>query len=90
MTLADVPSYRDVVAVEECWHGFAEDGVPVRFFHRPLERLVADLVAAGFVIRALQEPGPTPEIEARDPDAATKLRRQPCFLLIDASTAATR
>ena len=64
--------------------GYAEQPVPVRYYHRPLEKIVSDLRAAGFALRALHEPQPADEASARDPELAAKLRTQPWFLLVDA------
>ena len=52
-------------------------------------KIVDDLVAAGFVLRALREPRPTPEAQQRDPVLAAQLRTRPWFLVVDAK-AATR
>ena len=84
--LTDDPDadYHAVRLVEEGWNGFADSAVPMRFYHRPLERIVADVLAAGFALRALREPRPSAEADARDPAAAAKLRKRPWFLILDA------
>jgi SAM-dependent methyltransferase len=79
--------YHAVRVVEERWTGFADDPVLVRFYHRPMERIVGDVLAAGFVLRALREPRPGAEADARDPETASRLRRRPWFLILDAETA---
>jgi SAM-dependent methyltransferase len=84
--LTDDPNadYHAVRLVEEGWSGFAEGAVPMRFYHRPLERIVGDVLAAGFALRALREPRPSAEADARDPAVAAKLRTRPWFLILDA------
>jgi SAM-dependent methyltransferase len=87
--LTDDPQadYHAVRLVEEGWDGFADSPVPMRFFHRPLERIVGDVLAAGFVLRALREPRPSADAEARDPVVAARLRTRPWFLIVDAEAA---
>jgi len=88
--LTDDPGadYHAVRLVEEGWDGFGEGPVPMRFYHRPLERIVGDVLAAGFVLRALREPRPSAEADARDPTVAARLRTRPWFLILDAEAAA--
>jgi SAM-dependent methyltransferase len=87
--LTDDPQadYHAVRLVEEGWDGFADSPVPMRFFHRPLERIVGDVLAAGFVLRALREPRPSADADARDPVVAARLRTRPWFLIVDAEAA---
>jgi len=84
MTVDEVPAYRQVTLVEETWTGFGPQPVRVRFYHRPLERMLADLDAVKFRVRRLHEPVPAPEAEARDPALAARLRARPWFLILDA------
>ena len=86
MTAGDVDDYHAVRLVEETWRGFGEP-VRVRFYHRPLARIVADVLGAGFVLRGLHEPQPAPAAEARDPKLAARFRTEPGFLIVDAETA---
>jgi SAM-dependent methyltransferase len=76
--------YHQVRRVDELWNGFAAEPVAVRFFHRPLERIVGDVLAAGFTLRGVHEPQPTVEAHRRDPELAQGLRTRPWFLLVDA------
>jgi SAM-dependent methyltransferase len=87
--LTDDPDldYHAVRLVEEGWDGFADGPVAMRFYHRPLERIVGDVLAAGFVLRALREPRPSAEADARDPAVAARLRTRPWFLIVEAETA---
>ncbi|HEY0383481.1 MAG TPA: class I SAM-dependent methyltransferase [Candidatus Elarobacter sp.] len=87
--LTDDPAadYHTVRLVEEGWEGFVAGEVPMRFYHRPLERIVGDVLAAGFVLRALREPRPSAEADARDPAVAARLRTRPWFLIVDAEAA---
>jgi SAM-dependent methyltransferase len=84
MTGHDVADYHAVSLIEERWSGFADETVPVRFYHRPLQRVAADVIAAGFAVRAIVEPQPTAEAEARDPRLAERFRTGPGFLIADA------
>jgi SAM-dependent methyltransferase len=87
--LTDDPGadYHAVRLVEEGWDGFADSAVPMRFYHRPLERIVGDVLAAGFILRGLHEPRPSAEAEDRDPAVAARLRARPWFLVLDAEAA---
>ncbi len=88
MTVDDVPDYFAVTVVEEAWLGFSDDPVPVRFFHRPLQRIVSDVHAAGFALRALHEPRPVPGSESRNPALAERFRTRPGFLIVEAEAPA--
>jgi SAM-dependent methyltransferase len=79
-------NYHAVQLVEETWHAFGEPA-RMRFYHRPLARIVADVLGSGFIVRGLIEPQPMPEAEARDPVLAARFRREPGFLIVDAETA---
>ncbi|HTJ28042.1 MAG TPA: class I SAM-dependent methyltransferase [Candidatus Limnocylindria bacterium] len=85
LTVDDAHDYRAVRLVDDVWPGFAAEPVPVRFYHRSLERIVGDVLAAGFTLHALVEPGPSERMAERDPAMAARLRTQPWFLLVDAS-----
>jgi SAM-dependent methyltransferase len=86
--LTDDPAadYHAVRLVEEEWRTVGAP-VPMRFYHRPLERIAGDVIAAGFTLRALREPRPSAEADARDPVVAAKLRTRPWFLIVDAEAA---
>ena len=84
LTVSDGEPYHAVRLVDDAWSGFGEQPVAVRFYHRPLERIIDDLGAAGFALRALREPLPDDEADARDPRLAAALRTRPWFLLIEA------
>jgi SAM-dependent methyltransferase len=81
VTGLEVANYHAVAPIEESWKGFAETPVQVRFYHRPLQRVVGDLLAAGFALRALVEPQPTDAAFARDPVLAQRFRTEPGFLI---------
>ena len=87
--LTDDPAadYHAIRLVEEGWGGFADSPVPMRFYHRPLERMIGDVLAAGFALRGLREPRPSAEAGARDPDVAARLRTRPWFLIVEAEAA---
>jgi len=84
LRMIDDYDYHTVALVEDAFDSFAAEPVPVRYYHRPLARIVADVLGAGFVIRGLHEPMPTAEADARNPAAAERLRKRPWFLIVDA------
>jgi SAM-dependent methyltransferase len=86
--LAPDDDYFAVRPVDDAFADFAAEKVPVRYYHRPLEKIVHDVVAARFVLRALHEPRPTADADRQDPALAAKLRTRPWFLVVDAETAA--
>jgi SAM-dependent methyltransferase len=88
LTAEMVEDYHATVVVEDTFGGYADQPIPVRYWHRPLEKIVAELSGAGFTVRALHEPRPGPDADAIDPEAAAKLRTRPWFLIVDAESAA--
>jgi len=84
VTGRDVGDYHAVSLIEERWKGFADTPVPVRFYHRPLQRVIGDLLRAGFTLRGIVEPQPTAEADVRDPRLAARFRAEPGFLIVDA------
>jgi SAM-dependent methyltransferase len=84
VTLGMVGDYHTLQRVDDAFSSFVDEPVPVRYYHRSLERIVADLRDAGFEIRALREPLPHTDADARDPELAARLRTQPWFLIVDA------
>jgi SAM-dependent methyltransferase len=82
-----VDDYHALQRIDDEFGSFAEKAVPVRYYHRSLERIVADLRAGRFVVRALREPKPTAEADVRDPALAARLRTRPWFLIVDAEAA---
>jgi len=86
LTVEAVAEYHAIAQVEEAWSGFAAEPVPVRFFHRPLERIVGAGLAAGFVLCGLHEPLPTRDADTRDAAFAAQLRARPGFLIVEAET----
>lgn len=83
-TVARGEAYHAVRLVDDAWEDFAAVPVAVRYYHRPLERIVADLLAAGFALRGLREPEPTVEMAARNAALAARFRESPGFLIVDA------
>lgn len=84
MTAAQVDDYHAVSLIEETWSGFAERPVPVRFYHRPLQRVLGDVLGAGFALNGVVEPQPMAEADLRDPRLAARFRTEPGFLIVDA------
>jgi SAM-dependent methyltransferase len=73
-----VDGYRDEGERRSSW--LAPDVVK---YHRTLSTLLNGLIAAGFDLRRVEEPGPPPDAVARDPSAREEERR-PMFLLVAA------
>jgi SAM-dependent methyltransferase len=72
--------YQEVEPLEDVmkWAG------RVRFYRRPMSRIVNDLVEAGFAIERMEEPEPTDAFRDAKPDAYARILRQPEFLFIRA------
>jgi SAM-dependent methyltransferase len=84
LTLELVADYHAVQLVDEAWSGFGDEPVSVQFYHRPLERVLNDVLDAGFVLDGLHEPQPLPEAGERDAALAERFRTRPGFLIVDA------
>jgi SAM-dependent methyltransferase len=83
-TVAPGEAYHAVRLVDDAWEGFAASSVAVRYYHRPLERMLSDVLAAGFVLRGVREPQPTIAMAERDARLAARFREAPGFLIVDA------
>lgn len=83
-TVVPGEAYHAVRLVDDAWDGFAAAPVAVRYYHRPLERMVADLLEAGFALRGLHEPQPTVAMAERNAALAARFREAPGFLILDA------
>ncbi|HEV2741493.1 MAG TPA: class I SAM-dependent methyltransferase [Candidatus Elarobacter sp.] len=86
VTLEMTDDYHALRCIDDAFGSFSAEPVPVRYYHRSVERIVDDLRAGGFAVRALREPRPTAEADARDPSLAARLRTRPWFLIVDAET----
>jgi SAM-dependent methyltransferase len=84
LTLDGGAPYHEVRLVTDTWSDFGPEPIEVRFYHRPLERIVRDVIDAGFTIRAMLEPKPTPRAHERDAAFAQRLLAHPWFLIVDA------
>jgi hypothetical protein len=62
----------------------AQQGMPLYYWHRPLEDYVRALSTAGFCIRQMREPRPSLEAIARYPDKLAGRDEQPAFIVIEA------
>lgn len=69
-------SYFTTEVIEETWNR----GWHVRYWRMPLTEVVAQFFTAGFVIEALQEARPAPEMATAFPADFDKLTRQPGFI----------
>ncbi len=76
----DPERYLEVEAREDVidWAG------PIRFYRRPMCRIVNDLVQAGFAIERMEEPEPTEAFRQLKPEVYARIARQPEFLFIRA------
>ncbi|HEY1699753.1 MAG TPA: class I SAM-dependent methyltransferase [Trebonia sp.] len=70
--------YFETRARDEVW-AFG-DGVPMRFWHRPLHAMSEAFAAAGFRISVISEPPPAPGAAERFPDDLAGKSRFLCFL----------
>lgn len=73
----------DYFAVEQIGDEWSHSGAPfsVRFWRRPLSRMVQDLVDTGFAIEGLAEPRPTSWEGFTEPDRQ-RLSTRPWFLFV--------
>lgn len=72
--------YSRVEALEDSigWAG------TIRFYRRPMSRIVNDLARAGFAIERMEEAEPTEAFRALKPEAYARILVQPAFLFIRA------
>jgi SAM-dependent methyltransferase len=84
LTLDLVEDYHAVQLVREAWSGFGDEPVAMQFYHRPLQRIVNDVVAAGFVLHGLHEPQPVSDAGEGGAALAERFRTRPGFLIVDA------
>ncbi len=75
-----LPDYFATVEVEDEW-----DIGKVRFYHRPLQQIVADVSRAGFCIEELAEPQPLPDMAQADPVRHARMMTEPWFLVVRAT-----
>ncbi|MEU8482320.1 class I SAM-dependent methyltransferase [Streptomyces sp. NPDC048641] len=76
--LADGGSYFEARHVAETWTG----GMLHRYWRQPLERWVAEITEAGFVIDGLVEHRPAPTMAQHHPREYAKLSREPGFIAL--------
>lgn len=82
---ADVAHYNPARYLEvEAREDVMEWAGRVRFYRRPMSRIVNDLVQAGFAIERMEEPEPTDAFRELKPQAYARILRQPEFLFIRA------
>ena len=70
--------YLDVELTHDTWDGVGT----VRFYRRPLSRIINDVADAGFAIERMVEPLPTDAFREQKPESYERLLRQPEFLII--------
>ena len=66
--------------IEDVWFGGEFE---VNYFHRPLENLIADILAADFRIAGFYEPRPVEAARNDDPDIYGVHTKLPLFLIFD-------
>ena len=76
----DTPNYFETEAIEDDWKWAGK----VRFFRRPLTRIVGAITDAGFVIERLVEPEPSAEFRATRPDSYARNLKHPEFIFVRA------
>jgi 2-polyprenyl-6-hydroxyphenyl methylase/3-demethylubiquinone-9 3-methyltransferase len=79
--------YYDVEAVEMYWKGFGEPEPLVRSYRRPLAAIINPLIAAGWRLDRVLEPGSNTDIERTRPDWHAKLAKTPYFICMRAIAA---
>lgn len=87
--LAGGADYFATYPYTEEWE-FGGRTVSMRFWHRPLDAMVAALVASGFVIETVREPMPLPACRQHDPEAFRRLSTEPRFLFFAAAAGRAR
>lgn len=77
--------FGDYLALDHGGHkpidGELLKGMWIRIYHRPISKMVEEIVASGFSIRQLVEPTPTEDMKTSDPFGYEYLRRYPYFLI---------
>lgn len=73
---SDAPNYHETERFEIRWAG-PDGSNPGRYYRRSVSDLLEPLLAAGFELRALEEPQPDDAFEAAHPDHASELNRRP-------------
>lgn len=84
LTIDPQAEYHQVRLVRERWTSFGAEPVEVQFYHRPLEGILSDVIAAGLSIARIVEPLPTADALDREPELGRRLCTQPWFLIIEA------
>jgi SAM-dependent methyltransferase len=86
MWISGSDDYLGTYQFTEEWE---QDGQPMtmRFWHRPLRAMLAELRGCGFSVEEVAEPGPAPEMAATHPDAYRHLSRNAQFLFFSLTRA---
>lgn len=75
--------YHATELLEDQWHSYGPPPLVVRFYRRPLARMVADARSAGFALTGLVEPRPAESDRAAFGDKFDQVARQPPFLVME-------
>jgi hypothetical protein len=64
--------------------GLAQHGINVYYWHRPLEDYACALAVAGFYIKQIREPRPSPSALMHYPNELAGRDKQPSFIVLEA------
>lgn len=81
--LSELDDYFAVELLTDTWKSYGPPPMVVRFYRRPLGRMVADAHAAGLTVRDLREPRAGEEHRAAFGDKFAGVATRPRFLLLD-------
>ena len=80
-TVFERENYFSTELLEDDWTTH-EGKVKVKFYRRPLNKIISPVVNARFMIEELSEPMPTEEFRIKQPEADDRLTKKPQFLFI--------
>jgi SAM-dependent methyltransferase len=76
-------NYMEIELLEDEWI-MGEEKIKVRFYRRPLNKMLQPLIDKGFYIEKIAEPEPAKEFKEKLPEAYERLLKKPNFLFIKA------
>jgi SAM-dependent methyltransferase len=77
-------NYLETELLEDEWT-MEEEEIKVKFYRRPLNKILQPLIDNGFYIERILEPEPTKEFKEKLPEAYERLLKRPNFLFIKAN-----
>lgn len=72
-------NYLESREVQDTWFG----DMPIRYFHRPLHAIMADIIASGLTLHRFLEPAPVASAEQIAPGFAAIHSRIPLFMVFE-------